>query len=258
MRSRSFVFLLALALLLPAAGALAAPQDINVVQAWDGGGLASGSWFIFPTTGTGIADSRRFRIDNTGDATLTISNANSLVSGTCFSQIETPSSSLGGHTSTYFRVRVFCTQAGDYFGQVTINSNDPDENPYVIYLQARVEGPEISVWHNWENVEQPDGSQFSFGQVKTGTPVSFRFEIRNTGNGTLTISNPGSIVSGTGFSLIETPSSSVPPGGSTFFRVRFYTTTSGNYLGHVTINNNDADESTYDIVLGATASDFLP
>jgi len=60
------------------------------------------------------------------------------------------------------------------------------------------------------------------------------------GDATLTISNPSTLVSGAGWSLIVEPPSSIAMGASGVFRVRLLSATAGTYTGSVTIQNNSA------------------
>lgn len=243
---RFFVLSLFAALLL--ASSAFAQSDIAVSRAWDNVNVPNGGAYAFAPTGTNIPTSAQFRIRNTGPATLQIFNASSIVSGPCFHLIETPSSFVGPGSSTTFRVRVLCAVAGFYNGQVTIQSDDPDENPYVIYLSAEVRGPDIAVHRQSDGGFQADGSSFQFPDGNF-SPQSVVFEIRNTSLGDLVISNPNSLVSGAHFTQLSSPASIVPAGTTTTFRVRFYTLQVGHFTGAITIQSNDPDESPYDITL---------
>jgi hypothetical protein len=103
----------------------------------------------------------------------------------------------------------------------------------------------------------PNGNSFAYPNVAPGTAISRLFRIDNHGTSTLTIANYGSLVSGSGFFQLETPASSVAPGGSTTFRVRFLKSIAGMYFGQVTINNNSG-QSPYVIHLAASAGTFAP
>ncbi|HUR82652.1 MAG TPA: choice-of-anchor D domain-containing protein [Thermoanaerobaculia bacterium] len=236
--------ILLLSLFVFAAASVFAQPDIAVSRAWDSVAVPNGGAFAFPPTGTNIPDSRQFRISNTGPGLLEISNASTIVSGACFHLIETPASSVISGQSTTFRVRVLCATPGFYNGTISISSNDPDENPYVISLSAEVRGPDIAVYRS--GIFQADGSSYTFPDGHF-SPQSTVFEIKNTSLGDLNISSIS--VTGQGFTLIEAPASVVPGGTSTFFRVRFYTLQVGTFYGAITINSNDPDESPYDIAL---------
>jgi hypothetical protein len=103
--------------------------------------------------------------------------------------------------------------------------------------------------------EVPDGGTYAFGPVPLANlPVSQEFRIHNDGTADLTISNPSSLVTGTGFSQIGNPPAAVvSPGGSTTFRVRFHVGQAGAFDGAVEILNNDADEGQYDVALSGSA-----
>jgi len=86
----------------------------------------------------GVPVSRAFVIKNTGPAELRITNYTNLVSGTCYSQIETPVESVFEGEQTIFRIRLHCNTPGTYTGTITIQNNDTNENPYTFYLQGTV------------------------------------------------------------------------------------------------------------------------
>ena len=103
---------------------------------------------------------------------------------------------------------------------VELTTNDPDEGSSAFSITGTVVDParpEIAIYRDWEAVEQTDGSTFVFPQTPAGTPVSRRFRVENLGDGALDIASAQ--VAGTYWSLIETPASSVAPGGSTHFIV---------------------------------------
>jgi hypothetical protein len=240
--------------------------DIAVVREWDGGAVPSGGSFSFGTEPANTPDSRIFRIHNTGNTDLNISNPTTLVSGDGFSMIAYPVGTVYAGASTIFRVQFVASAPGDYHGAITIHSNDPDENPYVIQLHGAVNPPaglpDIAVVRNWDDVAVPSGGSFSFGIEPANTPDSRIFRIHNTGNANLVISNPTTLVSGEGFSMIAYPVGTVYAGASTIFRVQFQASAPGDYYGTITIHSNDPDENPYTIhlagtVVGANGATFI-
>jgi hypothetical protein len=121
--------LLVIVLTLTSRSASATP-NITVVQNWDDAALPNGAWLALSPVVTGTTDSVRFRIKNTGNTSLTLNDATSLVSGSCFSQIETPSTIVPAGGAAYFRVRIQCSTPGIYVGNIIISSNDPDTPTY--------------------------------------------------------------------------------------------------------------------------------
>ena len=231
------------------------PPDIAVFRNWDGVAIPNNGSFTFPSTPVDVPDSRLFRIDNTGSTTLTV--AEPVVTGTGWSLIESPYALVAPGTSTTFRVRLHYHIPGTYSGMVSISTNDPDESPYRIDLTGTVlppPAPDIAVYRNWDNVLVPNGGAFTFPGTPVNDPDSRLFRIDNRGNETLTITNPTALVSGAAWSLIEVPASSVPPGGSTTFRVRLLYHIAGTYSGSISIQTNDPDQNPYTIALSGAVT----
>ncbi|HEX4954657.1 MAG TPA: S8 family serine peptidase [Thermoanaerobaculia bacterium] len=222
--------------------------DIALFKVADGSAVPQGGTVVLPSTTPSVPSSLRFEIRNTGNGALSLTNPGSLVSGTCYSLIETPVTPVPAGGSSFFRVRLLCPNAGTYNGTVSIGSNDPNENPYSFSVTGTITqppAPEIGVFKNADGVEVPQGSTVSLGTTPPGTPTSLRFQIRNTGNAALNLSNAASLVSGTCFSQIETPVTPVPAGGTSYFRVRLLCASAGSYSGVVTILSDDSNEGSY-------------
>ncbi len=237
-------------------GTMLAPADIGVSHAWDGVSQAIGSTFTFPSVEVGTSTSRQFAIHNNGTSNLYISNPTSIVSGTCFQEIETPSSTVPPGGSTYVRVRLFCSSGGIYIGTVSISSNDPDESPYWFRVAGTVDEPppDIAVVKAWNGYAIANGGSFTFPSVAAGTATSRRFGITNSGSGALSLSNATSLVSGTCFQQVETPSTPIAVGGTGYVRIRVLCSTPGSYTGHLRIYSNDPDENPYSITLYGTVT----
>ncbi|MEJ2556049.1 MAG: choice-of-anchor D domain-containing protein, partial [Anaerolineae bacterium] len=224
------------------------------VQTDSGTQIPNGSSFDFGSTPVGAALDQTFRIFNDGNATLSIGGVS--INSSHFSLKTAPPATIDPGSSGTFVLRFFSTTAGTFSGQVTIENNDPNNSPFWFNASGTALGPEIRVAQAWDGKTIPDGGSFTFPDTSVSNlPISRLFNICNDGNSTLTISNPTSLVSGTGFSRIGTaPASSVAPGACTSFRVRFYVTTPGSYTGAITIYNNDANENPYNISLSARAT----
>lgn len=112
--------------------------------------------------------------------------------------------------------------------------------------------PEIRVQQS--GVVYQDGSTFTFPTTDEGTPVTRNFRIFNDGPAELRIDNPGSIVSGSGFTQITNPPNSLLQGQSALFKVRLTATNAGKFSGAITIQNNDLNEDPYNIALQGTVN----
>jgi Immunoglobulin I-set domain/Protein of unknown function (DUF1573) len=222
--------LVVLGFALTASSAAAAPV-LQVLQA--GTPIAKGSTVTYPSTPTGTPVSILFTIQNNGNANLVINNPTTLVSGSAFFEIVNPTTPISPGGNTVFRVRLQSGAPGTYNGTVTISSNDPVNPSFSFNLVGTVTGPVLSVGG------VSNGSTVTFPNTPVGTPTSKLFTIYNNGTANLTLSNPTTLVSGSGFSEIVNPTTPIAPGGNTVFRVRLQSGTAGTYNGTVTIDSND-------------------
>jgi len=98
----------------------------------------------------------------------------------------------------------------------------------------------------------PDGGGHDFGSKSLGSNEFRTFTIENTGTADLTITTPLSIggTDASQFHISAQPSSStISPGGTTTFQVRFTPTTGGAKTATIAIANNDSDENPYDLTI---------
>lgn len=231
------------------------PGKIDVYRAWDNVLIANGGSYTFPDPMyTYTAYSRQFRITNNGAGDLTL-NPTEMVSGACFSEIESTPTFLHPGESGYLRVRFMCATAGTFSGTITVASNDPDNQYYIIHLQAtalQAPDPEIDVTRVWDGAAQLDGSSFTFPTTGINQSDIRTFRVSNNGNGPLAILNRQSVVSGACFSQLDDLPGTISAQSSATFRVRFGCASAGTYQGAVSIQNNDASEGAYTIHLAGT------
>jgi len=229
---------------------LAASPAVAVYRNWDNVQVNRLDIIDYGSTESNVPISRLFRIENHGDATLTVSVDLTQPQSFAYSIIEFPSSTVAPGGSTTFRVRLLWSSDGTWFGYVNVRTNDPVTPLFQFTTQGHVNGPYISVVQNSTFSTQANGSTFDFGTITSGTVTSRAWLINNTGSRTLTITNNTSLVSGNGFVQIETPPSSIGAnGGSGLFRVRFAPTSPGTYTGQVIIYSNDTGQSPWVINL---------
>ena len=209
------------------------------VEASNGSIISNGGTYNFPNTTVGVAAVRQFTLRNFGNQTLTI-NSYTLSTGGGFSTVLYPPASIAPGGSGVFQIRLLSSTLGSYSGTVTLNTNDPVTNPFSFQVRGNVTpppAPKIRVVSG-DGITITNGSLYMFPSTTVGTPTSRAFTIYNDGDAALTISNPTTLVSGTGWSLIVVPPSSIAPGASGVFRVRLHSATPGTYNGTVTIQNN--------------------
>ena len=208
------------------------------------------------STELGTPSSRSFTIVNSGGQTL---NVTSITAPTGFSVLNAPSSVIAGGSAT-FQVRLTATGTGTFSGSVLIANDDATANPFHLPVTGVVTGnaalPEIVVYDgpNTAGAQILDGqaSVLAFGTTTRGSPVTRSITIGNAGGQALAISG---ITAPVGFTVLSAPAS-VPASGSVTFQVRLDATAASSYSGNVVINNNDANEASFDFPLNGNV--FVP
>lgn len=84
----------------------------------------------------------------------------------------------------------------------------------------------------------------NFGTTGVGAPVDMTFTVHNWGVDALTL-NQASLTVPAGFSIVSSFATSVAPGSSTSFTLRFNAATAGQVSGQVSFTCNDQDEGTF-------------
>ena len=149
---------------------------------------------------------------------------------------------------------------------LTIASDDPNENPYVINLQGTGTGiaittPEINVQVNGVNVASTGSADVG----STGTTISFPVNVQNNGSNVLNLTgSPRIVVSGANasdFVVTTQPVSNIAAGSNSLATVAFTPSGNGVRNATLTIASNDPDENPYVINLtgtGAAVPSFTP
>lgn len=147
-------------------------------------------------------------------------------------------------------VRMYGTQRSSEFGysiyefEVYEGTTPPAE--------INVKGNGVTIADGDTTPTTADHTGFGGVAVSSGT-VTRTYTIENTGTGTLTI---GTVtLSGThaaDFAVTVQPASSVAPGGSTTFQVRFDPSAGGVRSASLSFGNNDADENPYNFSIQGT------
>jgi len=113
-------------------------------------------------------------------------------------------------------------------------------------------GPDMAVEQPLNTTVVNRGTR-DFGHLAVGANTNLTFTIRNIGQFDLT--GLGITVDGPDvamFTVVASPTSPVPAGGSTVFTVRFVPTSDGAKMATLHIANNDPDENPFDIILTGT------
>lgn len=214
-----------------------------------------------PTVGGSVV--RTFTIFNDGTAPLLLGNI-ALNGSSAFSVTTPPASNtvdrLGGFQT--FSITFDPATPGLHTTEVSIVSDDDDENPFVFDLAGVGITPEMSVTGNANEIPNGDVTPFAddhtdFGDTEvTGGSVSRTFTILNTGTQDLTLSGVP-IISLTGsaaFSVTTMPATNPVPktSGATPFVILFDPASRGVHNAVVSIANNDEDEAPYTFAIRGT------
>lgn len=154
---------------------------------------------------------------------------------------------FAGQTSS-FGIKFTPSVTGTQTAEISIQTNDPDENPYTFTIQATSSvAPEINLKANNQNIVSGVDS-YDFGAVNPSSEATFTIE--NTGSSLLNLTGTTLIeITGThanDFEVIAEPgTSAINASGNTTFKIKFTPSGEGIRTAQVSILNNDADESPY-------------
>lgn len=148
--------------------------------------------------------------------------------------------------------------SGAFSVQVNVASDDPDTNPYVIYLVGTgtlVAGPKIWI-ERLPGVEITSGaSTDDIGNVLSTSNVPFTWRIRNTGSADLTVSTP--TVSGNvncNVNITTAPASLVTPGNFTTITITVSPLGAGAIGFDWGVDCNDFDNPSRSVAVTGTAT----
>lgn len=191
-----------------------------------------------PTGQGSAAFTYQLQIDNDADFSSTIYD-DAALTGTSLVQ-----TGLSPSTTYYYRVRI-----------VNAGGNSAWSN--VKTLTTSAPSPEINVRVSTTNYLS--GSTYGFGNQVSGiNSAATTFTIENLGTAALNVSSIA--LSGTNADQFEIVTNPAPinvgtaPTNTTAFTVRFSPTSTGAKTATLTIDNNDADEGSYTIVLTGTGT----
>jgi hypothetical protein len=224
----------------------------------------------YATVVVGGNQAKNFRIENTGNASLTI-NSISMIGGnnTEFvasgAPIATFPFTIAAGASIDFTVTFTPTAAGVRSTTLTISSSDANEATYDFLIQGTGSATpivEINVKGNGQSI--PDNSIYPQGTNWTYFPVTLQgnsstriFTIENLGSTVLSLTGASPYIQISGahaaqFSVSIIPSNSIAGGSTTTFEITFTPTSGGAKNATITIGNNDTDEAVYNFNISGT------
>lgn len=222
-----------------------------------------------------------FTVRNLGDEplNLTASPDQVVVSGIHagdFTVIQQPTTPIQPGGSAPITVLFEPSSLGLRQATLLIASDDVDENPYDFAIQGTGTPPEPTfpeievVGLNDTDISDgdttpsfADGTDFGGFDVD-GEVTERTFDIRNTGNAPLILTgSPARVVvngaNAAEFVVVEQPSASIAPGGSSSFTIQFNPAALGPRTASVQILHTDVDENPFDFVIqGTGTTDRVP
>ena len=150
---------------------------------------------------------------------------------------------LGRGESVGVPITLATTAAGNKSAQLIISAPDSTTAPPSITLAGYVRGPDIGLTQGATTLTS--GQTFDMGLA----PRTVEFTIRNNGNvGDLVIS----AISATGnFQITQQPATTIPPQGSTTFKVLAQSIASGTQTGSISITSNAANLAEFSLPLSS-------
>lgn len=141
-----------------------------------------------PVNSTAIT--KTITLANTGKAALAINSVS--ISGSGFTVSTQPAKSIAAGKTTSFAVAFKPTSAGAQSAVLTIDSNDPDENPYTVNLTGTGQGSGDDHGNSIATATKLSVPGSSSGAITTGTDLDF-FSFTITSTRTVTIRTTGSL-----------------------------------------------------------------
>jgi len=220
----------------------------HVTELVDGSGV-----YDFGNINVASSLTKDFVIHNHGSAVLTISSVYLSSGDTVNFSIDLSSLSSVVNPPTPFDNTTFSITfcpggIGTKSAVVTIQSNDPDENPYTFTVKGYGDSAPVADLNLMDGMTYyPDGSTYDFGQVSGNSTRTFT--IKNLGTTDLNITNILLTDGDPDFTVdLSSTVFTIPPSGTTTFDVTFTPQGSGRYR-NLEINSNDPNESPYNLRL---------
>ncbi|MBP7553795.1 MAG: choice-of-anchor D domain-containing protein [Spirochaetes bacterium] len=201
-----------------------------------------------------------FNIENSGLSLLVLSGTPRVaVTGTGFSLKTDATANIAVGASSNFIVTFTPTaDGGNYTADIVISNNDIDESVYTFTIKGTgLIAPEINVKLN--GIDMPDGStDIYYVNYILNQEYDISLTIENTGIGNLKLpGNPAVNILGDFCSLKTDSGSVINQGSYSTFVIAFNPLYEGEYDCNISINNNDSDESIYNIIVKIKTYKFV-
>ncbi|MBZ0136588.1 MAG: tandem-95 repeat protein [Planctomycetes bacterium] len=212
---------------------------------------------------TGIATGFTYVVRNQGTIDLTFGSpaANIFSATNCAVAFTAPAGPVAASATDNLQLDVTPTVTGVFSFVLEINSNDPDEDPFTLFIQGSASGgaqPELELFGR--RVLAPMDTE-NVGLIPSGSNTTFLYEVRNIGASPLTVANPVSV--GNTLNCVAvvtvTPGGNVAPGSMTVLGIDVQPIAPGPFQFDFTLITNDADESPLPVtVMGQSTASVVP
>ncbi|HBE54496.1 MAG TPA: hypothetical protein DDW76_38550, partial [Cyanobacteria bacterium UBA11369] len=160
-----------------------------------------------------------------------------------FSLVGTVPGTVAPNGSQTFTLKVDTTKAGNLQGNLSLITNDSDENPFNFTINAAVNqssttpsGGEIQILDGNTDIADGNATPLDFGSVNIGSNLSKTFTLKNTSTTALSLSN---LTLPEGFSLQGQFPTTIAPNGEASLTINVNTATAANREGTISFNTSD-------------------
>jgi hypothetical protein len=157
--------------------------------------------------------------------------------------------------NTQFTLNLTPTALGAFSVEISLASNDADENPYDWTISGTAFGvPEINVIRGGVNILD-GGTDALGGGHQAGQAVTLTYNIGNIGTAPLTLTVPVIIVGPNNCVVTATtqPAATVAPSATEQLVLSVTPSGAGTFSFSISFANNDSDESPYNFTANGTA-----
>lgn len=164
--------------------------------------------------------------------------------------------SIPAGTDAVFVVRFAPTDGGSRSATLSLASNNPTDNPFLVGLGGLATvAPDLSIELPAGNPLFSSQSLAEFGNVDLGgTPKDIAFTLRNSGTDTLTGVTPSFTgPNAADFSIQAAPATTLAPGQTTLLVVRFTPQQPGERFASLLVASNDPDDNPFEVEMSGFA-----
>ncbi len=242
--------------LVPLTGRGTAP-DITIQQAAEVDLISGGGGIEFPDTDVLTSASLPFVVRNEGDGLLeSIGFSLEGEHSDDFTVRDLTATEIAPGQSGGFVVDFTPTGRGARTALLSIQSNDPDENPFQVALAGLGLDPEISVSHEELGVLVDGSASLDFGQSNVGKAKDLAITISNIGNAPLSDLGMGVLGAASGdFQVADIGVEVLEPGAGLEVSVSMVATEVGRRNAILTIFSDDRDEGEFQVNLTGFATE---